>query len=137
MPESIKGWRSWFSKIETVQQAREVVRDSVIVFYVVAGIHAVLSFVVGAAVLFDASGYALLSFWLHKRCSRVAAVLLLLISVLAVASTAMNRLGGGGRNIFLSIIIFWAAIRAVYASFKLPALQRTEASSLVSGQGHG
>jgi hypothetical protein len=54
--------------------------------------------------------------------ARTAAVLLLLLAGLAAVVTVMNKLGimaEGGTNIILALIVLWAAVRAVEATFKL------------------
>jgi hypothetical protein len=118
----------WSLKMETEQEARRAIHDSAKAFYVLAAIEAVLAFVVGLWALGDAGIFALLGFWLQRRESKVAAVLLLLVSAYGIYSTAVNRFGGGqgGQNIVLSVITCWVALRATVACFKLPALAGKE-----------
>ncbi|MDB9843862.1 hypothetical protein N8137_01675 [Porticoccaceae bacterium] len=52
----------------------------------------------------------------------MAAVFLFVIACFATYMTVLNRLGiqaEGGNNIILAVIIFWAAIRSVEATFKV------------------
>ncbi len=70
----------------------------------------------------DAVVIAVLATILFRRRSRVAAVLLLLVSTLILALTILNKMGvtdQGGTNIVVAVICFWAAVRALEATFKL------------------
>jgi hypothetical protein len=52
----------------------------------------------------------------------VAALVLLVSAVIGAGVTFANKAGadlGGGNNIFLALIVLWAALRAVEATFKL------------------
>ena len=127
-----KKWSPWSGKIETAQQAREVVRDAAIAFYVVAGIQALAALLLGLSTLLDSAIYALLALWLHKARSQVAGLLLLAFSILSVVMTLASLLGasGGGRNVVLSLMVLWGAIRAVQATSKLPELERAERATI-------
>lgn len=111
-----------FSKIESREDALKVVKDTSLGFFVVAGLQAALSFLVGFSVLFDAVIYVAGGFFLRRFNSRAAAVVLLLLAIAGAGVTFANKAGanlGGGSNIFLALIVLWAAIRAVEATFKL------------------
>lgn len=87
-----------------------------------AGIQGGLAFFIAPSMLIDAALYAGLGLILMKWKARRAAVLLLVLSGFAALVTAMNKLGlmsEGGTNIILALIVFWAAIWAVEATFKL------------------
>jgi len=118
----------WSLKMETEQEARKAIHDSAKAFYVLAAIEAVLAFVLGLSAMLDAGIFALLGFWLQRRQSKIAAVLLLLASAYGIYATGVNRFGGGqgGQNIILSVITCWVALRATVACFKLPGLAGTE-----------
>jgi len=76
----------------------------------------------GFSILFDAASYLIGGFLLRRFHSRAAAVVILVLAAFSLYVTVANRLGenlGGGSNIFLSLIVLWAAIRAVEATFKL------------------
>jgi len=113
-------WHSWFTKpITTADDARQVIRDSAMAFYTLAGLQAAISLVLGSGYLTDAALYAGVAYWLHWRSSRVAAILLLVISV-SVVVTGLNMIGGGGgRNIVLAVLAAWISLRAVQATFLL------------------
>lgn len=111
-----------FSKIENRDEALKMVRDTSMAFFAVAGLQAVLSYWIGFGVLADAAIFAIGGFFLLRFNSRTAAVVLLLLALLSAGITIANKAGaniGGGNNIILAVIIIWAGIRAVEASFKL------------------
>jgi predicted ferric reductase len=111
-----------FSKIETRDDALKAVKDTSMGFFVVAALQAALSFLVGFSVLVDAALYVIGGFFVRRFHSRVAAVALLLLALVAAGVTVANKLGenlGGGNNILLAVIVLWAAVRAVEATFKL------------------
>jgi cobalamin synthase len=116
--------RDIFSKIETREEALKTIKDTTIGFYFIAILHIVLGYFVGLPVMIDGVLYAVLGFLLQKFNSRIVAVLLLIVSGIALITTVINRFGGGtgGRNILLAIIVLWASIRAVQATFKLQSL---------------
>jgi hypothetical protein len=121
-----------FSKIESREDALKVVKDTSMGFFVVAGLQAVLSFFVGFSVLVDAVIYVVGGFFLRRFNSRAAAVVLLLLAIAGAGVTFANKAGanlGGGSNIFLSLIVLWAAIRAVEATFKLCGRFSVEAAA--------
>jgi hypothetical protein len=124
----------WSLKVETAEQARKAIRDAAMGFYAVAGIQAVVAIVLGVSMLWDAAVFAGLGFWLHRRNSRVAAVLLLVDAGIGIVVTGMNQFGGGqgGRNVVLALIVFWAALKAVIATFKLPTFTATTSSAVAS-----
>jgi hypothetical protein len=60
--------------------------------------------------------------FLRRFNSRTAAIVLFILASVAMAVTVANKAGanlGGGTNIILALIVLWAAIRAVEATFKL------------------
>jgi hypothetical protein len=121
--------RDRFKKIESAAEAREAAKEVAIVFYFIAGMQALFFLVFGGLVLIDAAAYALLGFWLHQKMSRVAAVLLLFMSLMALVATGANRFDGeGGRNIILAIMVVGTSIRAAQATFKFAALEHAEMS---------
>lgn len=116
-----KKWR-WYAKITSREDALDAVKGSSTAFFVVGAIQVAVSFFLGFSILFDAAIYLIGGFLLHRFHSRAAAVVILVLAAFSLYVTVANRLGenlGGGSNIFLSLIVFWAAIRAVEATFKL------------------
>jgi len=116
-----KKWR-WYAKITSREDALDAVKGSSTAFFVVGAIQVAVSFFLGFSILFDAAIYLIGGFLLHRFHSRAAAVVILVLAAFSLYVTVANRLSenlGGGSNIFLSLIVFWAAIRAVEATFKL------------------
>ena len=114
--------KRWLTKIENREDALKMVKDTTTGFFVVAGIIAAISFVLGFSLLIDAALYTVGAFFIRKYNSRAAAVMLLILASVSAGITLANMTGanlGGGNNLFLAIIIFWAAIRAVEATYKL------------------
>ena len=112
-----KKWR-WYAKITSREDALDAVKGSSTAFFVVGAIQVAVSFLLGFSILFDAAIYLMGGFLLRRFHSRAAAVVILVLAAFSLYVTVANRLGGGS-NIFLSLIVFWAAIRAVEATFKL------------------
>jgi len=88
----------WSLRMATEQEARKAIQDSAKAFYVLAAIQAVLAFALGPSALWDAGLLAVLGFWLQRRESKVAAVLLLLASAYGIYATGVNRFGGWARR---------------------------------------
>jgi uncharacterized membrane protein HdeD (DUF308 family) len=112
---------SWFSKIESKEDALKVIKDTTTAFIAIAVLQAILSFFVGHSILIDGIINAGGAFFLRRFNSRVAAVVLLIVATISVGITIANLLGaelGTGTNILLAIIVFWAGVRAVEATFK-------------------
>ncbi|MGH9856126.1 MAG: hypothetical protein ACREBD_40345 [Blastocatellia bacterium] len=114
--------KGWFSKIESREDALKVVKDASLVFFLAAGIQALLVFVAGGIVFIDVAIYAVCGFFLRRFNSRAAAVTLLILAVVVSGATLAKKMGanlGGGNNIIFALFVLWAAIRAVEATFKL------------------
>jgi hypothetical protein len=112
---------SWFSKIESREDALKVIKDTSMAFFVVAILQAVVTFFAGSNLMLDAIVNMGGSFFLKRFNSRVTAIVLLILAALPIGITIANWLGakiGGDINIFVAIIVFWAGIRAVEATFK-------------------
>lgn len=112
-----------FGPIKSRQEALKVIKDCTNGFFVLAGISAVFMVLMGNYYgLIDAALYGGLGYILRRTNNSVVAVIILIMSVFSVLVTGANALGfsnEGGTNIFLSLIVLWASIRATQASFKL------------------
>jgi len=111
-----------FAKIESRDDALQTIKDTSIGFFFIAVLQAGLGFFIAPSLIIDAILYAILAGILLKWKSRIAAVSLLLLGGGALAMTFLNLVGVtalGGNNVILGLLIFWAAIRAVEATFKL------------------
>lgn len=114
--------KGFFAPLASRDEALKGVKEYSAAFYVIAGIQALIGYFLAPALIYDAVILAVLATALRLWNSRVAAVLLLIMSTLILGSTIMSRMGiegMGGSNIFLALIVFWAAIRSVEAAFKL------------------
>jgi hypothetical protein len=112
----------FFAKIASRDDALSVVKQSAYGFWVVAAIQGGLGVFIAPSMLFDAACYAVLAAVLLRWRSRVAAILLLLLSGTALTVTVLNKMGvmqQGGTNIILAVIIAYTAIRAVEATLKI------------------
>lgn len=125
----------WSLRAESVDEARRMIRESAIGFYTITGIQVVLSLLLGMSMLIDAVLFAGLAFWLQRTHSKIAATLLLGLAAISIVTTAMNQFGGGagGRNVVLSVIVFWVGVRAVVATYKLPRLLAQQPPPVVAG----
>jgi cellulose synthase/poly-beta-1,6-N-acetylglucosamine synthase-like glycosyltransferase len=111
-----------FTPIVTGEDALKMVRDASLAFFFVAALQGLLGAFLFPALITDAVIIAVLAGILMKWRSRVAAVLLLVVTAGGLTMTVLNRLGvtaQGGKNIILAIIMVVAAVRAVEATFKL------------------
>jgi hypothetical protein len=127
MAKDKKPKKGIFAKIENRDDALKTVKDTSIVSLVVAGIQVAIVVFLDPSFPNPAPFYAIFGLILMIWKSRTAAVLLLWFSLvlwfslLAVSGTIM-RLGvmlERGANIILVLIVLWAAVRAVEATFKL------------------
>ncbi len=113
---------AWISKIETRDDALEVVTVASYAFFFLAALQIVLYLAVksagafAVAVLLAAGGAALR---LHNR---TAAAVLLAVSGLEVLATVAKMFGahpGFGSNVFVAGLMVWVAVRAVQATWAL------------------
>jgi len=124
-----------FDRIENQEGALKVVRDAAKGFYLIGAIQVLLGLFVMRELLFDGIAVTIPAFFLHKFASRIAAILLLLISSASLIITILNLAGvtsQGGRNIFLAAIILITSIRAVEATFRLQGEYRNTAPTPLS-----
>jgi hypothetical protein len=114
--------KGMIARIESRDDALKTINDCAKGFFTVAVIQAGLGYFIAPSLMIDAALYAVLAGIMLKWNSRVAAVFLFVIACFATYMTVLNRLGiqaEGGNNIILAVIIFWAAIRSVEATFKV------------------
>jgi tetratricopeptide (TPR) repeat protein len=113
-----------FGKIETKEDARGVIKDTSNWFYGLGALQIVLTFLAGYTALITGIIFIVLAFLLRKLNSRIAAILLLILSGFDFVFTFFNVFSGGqgGGHIFLASAFTWASIRAVQAAFRLNSL---------------
>ena len=98
-----------------------MIKDTTTAFIAIAILQAILSFFVGHSILIDGIINAGGAFFLRRFNSRTAAVVLLVVAAVICRYAIANLMGAGlgtGTNILLAIIVFWAGVRAVEATFK-------------------
>ena len=114
--------RRWFRKVETREDALKTINDASAAFFAVAALQAVLGvFLLGPGIFIDVALYVGLAAWLRYGKSRIAAVGLLGVAGISMATTiaAQLKLTIGGTNVILATIVLYAAAKAVEATFKL------------------
>jgi hypothetical protein len=121
----------WFKAIHTREEALKMIRDTSNSFFAIAALQCVIG--VWMATQYPDTGfdvsdtiitvtiYVIFAAWLRWGRSRKAALVLLLAATVALATTlaALLKIIPGGRNLWLSLIVFWAGVKAVEATFKL------------------
>ncbi|MFA5337746.1 MAG: hypothetical protein WC330_05390 [Candidatus Omnitrophota bacterium] len=115
----------WFGAIKTKDEAIRVVKEASNGFYAVAGLNIIIGIFLWKFYIIEGVIYLTVSTLLRLLKSRGAAIVLLLISVVAAISTISNfasKANGGGRNIFLAIIVLGMSIRAIQATYKFHKL---------------
>jgi hypothetical protein len=132
---------NWFKAIKTREEALKTIKDSSSVFFFVAALQAAIGiwmatqypdagFDMGETVITVAI-YAIFAAWLRWGRSRTAAVVLLLVATVALVTTIAAQLNiiQGGKNVVLALIVFWAAVKAVEATFKVRGRFRQDATA--------
>ena len=121
---------AWISKIETRDDALQVVQVASYAFFFLAALQLVLYLVLKSAGAFiDAAimvAGAVAVLWLH---SRAAAAVLFAVSCAEALVTVANMLGahlGVGRNVILAGLMVWVAVRAVQATRALERMPDDE-----------
>jgi hypothetical protein len=124
-----------FSSIESRDDALKLVKDTSSAFFLLALLQAVLApwlglFLLLRAVLYAAGGFLVRRF--HSRGAAFAMLLLASVGVIAAVSNLFGAKLGGGRNVLLALVLLWAAVRAVEATFKLHGRFAKKSTSEVS-----
>lgn len=121
--------KTMFSKIETREDALEVIKDSSNGFFVVAAIQIAIGIFLMPSIILDGVVFAVLGLLLRQLHSRVVAVLLLMVSISSLVMTIMNKFDAethGGSNIYLAGIMVYVSVRAIQATFKYQTLLKSE-----------
>ena len=128
---SPKKKNTWFGKIETREEALKVIKDSSYGFFFIGILQAGIGFALGMNLWLDAILYLVFGGILFKFKSRVAAILLLLLTSGALVTTFLNKINPdpssrtGGTNLFLAVIMIWISVRAIQATFKIHKLGKS------------
>ncbi len=114
--------KKWFSKIESRDEAIEVVKEASLAFFVIATLEAAFAIFFRISFLFDSAIFAIGGLFLRKYNSRAVSIGLLTVSMIDTGVTFANAGGanlGGGKNWVVALLIVFASVRAVDATFKL------------------
>jgi hypothetical protein len=132
----------WFKPIKSREEALKTIKATSIVFFMAAGIQALILTGLAVVALATNSGFDIgfviyagiidvvlivaIALWLRTERSRVAAVLLLLWALISLGTTIFNKLENisGGKNIWMALTLFWVACKAVEATRKLPEFEK-------------
>ena len=90
-------------------------------FYVLAGLQGAIGVFLMPSMIIDAVIIAVLAALIHTIKSRIAAVLLLLLTGVMLVTTILTALGVaqmGGKNLWLAVIAVWCGVKGVEATFK-------------------
>jgi hypothetical protein len=112
----------FIARIASLDDANAVVKQTAYGLWAVAAFQGAVGFFLNRSMLFDATCYAVLATVLLRWKSRIAALLLLLLSGVVLTVTLLNKFGVvqfGGTNIVLAAIIAYSSVRAVEATFKI------------------
>ncbi len=116
---------TWFGAIKTKDEAIRAIKESSNGFYAVAGLDIIIGIFLWKFYIIEGIIYLATSTILRFLKSRATAIVLFLISIAATISTiinSVNRTNGGGRNIFLALIVLGMSIRAIQATYKFHTL---------------
>ncbi len=110
-----------FWNISTLEESDSVIKDTSYVFIFVGLVDIFLGMIAGIPSIADGVIYLILGAILLVKKSRIAAVLLMLMSLASLIATTATFIGvkkGVGTNMLLAIIMFYSGIASTYASFK-------------------
>jgi len=99
-----------------------MIKECSMAFLFLALLQGVIGYYLAPSLVLDAILFAVFTGILYQWKSRIAAIILLLLSLASVVVTLLTKFGyitDGGQNIFLAVIMLGAAIRSVEATFKL------------------
>ena len=114
---------SLFSRITDRESALKIIKETSLVFIIVGIYQLVVYFLIGHLVtLIEAALHIIFGFVLREWKSRVAAIILFIQACIAAVIMILNHLGytdEGGVSTILVVAVFFIAVRAVEATFKL------------------
>jgi len=113
---------SYFARIETKEEALSIVKKTSNIFYFLAVLQTLVGFLFwGTSSILDVVIFASTAFLLRKYNSRGIALFMVIISAVLMYSTATCKVNDclGGKNVFLTVIMLWASVRALQATIKI------------------
>ena len=125
--EGIKN--KYFYPLDDLTACKKVTTEVGIAFYFIAAIDLGCSFLPYPGLkdmYLDGLLFLNFALYVHIIQSRIAAILLFLLTGTSLVITVLNKIGilkMGGHNIFLAVVLFLAAYRGVEATFTFHALK--------------
>ena len=110
-----------FRPISDAESCYKTLKDVSIGFYVLAALQTVVGAFLAPSMIIDGLLIAGLAVLVQTIKSRIAAILLLLLTAVMLVTTLMTFLGVaqlGGKNLWLALIATWCGVKAVEATFK-------------------
>jgi len=132
-PYPMTGRHSQISDADAERLLGNLKKDSRL-FYGIGGLQILLWFFVGQLMIVDGFFSLGLSYLTFRFKSRVAAVLLALLTLLSVGVGLFTILVMGRFNLFIPLILIWrlaCSTRMVYATFKLHAYQEVDVTTMM------
>jgi hypothetical protein len=133
-PAGNSGRQSQVSDADSERLLNTLKKDAHL-FYFIGGIQTLAWFFIGQLLIVDAFFNIGLSYLTHKFRSRVAAILLMLLTLLSVGVTLLSMLlTGAGFNFFIPLILVWrlgCSIRMVYTTFKLNSFEEVDVTRMM------
>lgn len=115
-----------FKKITNKQEAVKMMNEAGLLFFAVAIIQVVFGYMLQQNMWIDAGMYLVFAFLLKYFYSRIAAVLLFLLSIGGFIMSFLMKVGiieSGGTNIVLAALIAWVGFKTADAAFKYHKLK--------------
>ena len=133
-PAPVSGRQSQVSDADSEQLLNTLKKDAHL-FYFIGGVQVLAWFFIGQLLIVDAFLNIGLSFLAHRFRSRVAAILLMLLTLLSAAVAVLTiALTGTGINFFMPLILLWrlgCSIRMVYTTFKLNSFEEVDVTRMM------
>jgi hypothetical protein len=133
-PTPTSGRHSQISDADAERLLRNLKKDSRL-FYFIGGLQILAWFFIGQLLIVDAFFNIGLSYVTNRFRSRIAASLLLLLTLLSVMIGLLGMaMGGISFNLFIPLILLWrlgCSIRMVYTTFKLNAYEEVDVTRMM------
>lgn len=104
-------------------------------FYFIGGLQILAWFFIGQLLIVDAFFNIGLSYLAFRFKSRIASILLMLLTLLSVGVALLTMFViGTSRNFFIPLVLLWrlgCSIRMVYATFKLNAFEEVDVTRMM------
>jgi hypothetical protein len=133
VPNPINGRPSPISDADAERMLSNLKKDSRL-FYGIGGLQILLWFFVGELMIVDGFFNIGLSYLTFKFKSRVAAILLALLTLLSAGVGLFTILVMGRFNLFIPLILIWrlwCSVRMVYTTFKLHAYEEVDVRTMM------